>query len=125
MWLDFTTTTDSANQSDIMTEKRGTSLAPMVMLGTSKDLGWNTNDDIYFLCFIYAWECKLFTGPLGSTHPATFVTTPCVYFLLVSVDKIHCEIISVLRCRMFREGQLEKYLGLIGRNLGSAIRLAQ
>jgi len=26
---------------------------------------------------------------------------------------------------MFREGQLEKYLGLIGRNLGTAIRLAQ
>jgi len=63
--------------------------------------------------------------PWDSTHSTTFVTAPCVYFPLVSVDGIHCEIISVPKCKMFREGQLEKYLDLIGRNLGTAIRLAQ
>jgi len=64
-------------------------------------------------------------GPWDSTHPTTFVTASCVYFPLVSVDKIHCEIISELKCKMFREGQTEKHFALIGRNLGTAIRLAQ
>ena len=63
--------------------------------------------------------------PWGSTHPTTFVTAPCVYFPLVSVDEIHSEIISVLKCKMFREGQFEKYLGVIAKNLGTALRLAQ
>jgi len=63
--------------------------------------------------------------PWDSTHPTTFVTAPCVYFPLVFVDEIHCEIISVLKCKMFREGQLEKYLSVIGKNLRMAIRLTQ
>jgi hypothetical protein len=39
------------------------------------------------------------------------VTAPYVYFPLVSLDRIHCEIISELKCKMFREGQLEKIFG--------------
>jgi hypothetical protein len=64
-------------------------------------------------------------GLWDSTHPTTFVTAPCVHFPLVSVEKIHCEIISVLKCKMYGEGQLEKYLGLIGSNLGTVKHLVQ